>query len=111
MRLLLFSFTTFYCVADHAILSLQLLFFCSETAELQTVRSFPDPKATVFFGFHLEENGDFICYEVSETILSSVSAFCFMQFHVGRFEIPARSRPSGITNISCQFEVYKLLLS
>ena len=29
-----------------------------------------------------------ICQEVSGTILSSVSAFCFMQFHFGRFEIP-----------------------
>ena len=59
----------------------------------QTARSFPDPnsKATVFFCFYLEpveENGEFICYEVSGTILSGVSAFCFMQFHVGRFEMP-----------------------
>ena len=38
------------------------------------------------FIWTLEENEDFICYEVSGTILSSVSAFCFMQFHVGRFE-------------------------
>ena len=36
----------------------------------------------------MEENGDLVCYEVSGTMLSSVSAFCFVQFHVGRFEIP-----------------------
>ena len=46
--------------------------------ELQIARSFPSPKATVFYCFHLEENGDLICYEESGTISSSVSAFCFM---------------------------------
>ena len=81
----------------HFILSLIMLFIAcnsffffaaKSSRELQTARSFPDPKATVFCCFQPEENGDFICQEVSGTILSSVSAFCFMQFHVGRFEKP-----------------------
>ena len=35
-------------------------------------------------------------------------AFCFMQFQVGRFEIPTNhvSLDSGIGNSSCQFVVY-----
>ena len=49
--------------------------------------SWADPKATVFFCFHLEENGDLIYYKVSGTILPSVFALCFMQFHIGCFEI------------------------
>ena len=35
-------------------------------------------------------------------------AFCFVQFHVGRFEIPPNHvrLESGIGNSSCQFVVY-----
>ena len=69
-------------------------FFATKSSrELSNHAFFPrilNSKATVFFCFHLkpvEENGDFICYEMSGTILSSVSAFCFMQFHVGCFEM------------------------
>ena len=69
--------------------------------ELQTKRSFSDLKATVFCCVHLEENGDLICHEVIGTILSSVSAFCFMTFHVVRFEIP----PDHVRMVSATFRV------
>ena len=104
-----FLFKTFCCVAYHVIpLACNSYFSAGKSSrELQTARSFPDPKATVFFCFHLEEYGDFICYEVSGTILSSVgsllSASCSLKLVALN---TARSRPSGISNISCQFEVY-----
>ena len=49
----------------------------------------------------MEENGEFICYEVSGTILSSVSAFCFMQVHVSRFEMS----PDHVRLVSATFLV------
>ena len=108
MCLLSFSFTTFNFVADHVILILACnsffcLFFCIEIESRTSnrVRSFFDPKATVFWlcCFHLEENGDSICHEVSGTISSLVSAFCFMLFHAGRFEIP----PDHVRMVSVTF--------
>ena len=42
-----------------------------------------------------------ICHEVSGTILSSVSAFCFMLFHVGCFEIP----PDHVRMVAATFRV------
>ena len=73
--------------------------------ELQNARSFPDPKVTAFCCFYLEENGDLICHEVSGKILSSVSAFCFMQFYVRRFEKP-QITSAWYRQQSFQFEVY-----
>ena len=58
-------------------------FFQQNRVETSIRAFFSNPIATVFFCFDRRN-----CYEVSGTILSSVSAFCFMQFHVGCFEIP-----------------------
>ena len=109
MRLLSFSFTTFYCVVYHAILILQQFLSAAKSSrELQTARSFSDPKATVFFCFHLDSGGKWRFYLLRGEWNNFIECVCFLLHAVSRRSLwnIARSRPSGIGNSSCQFGVY-----
>ena len=85
MRLLLFSLMNDILLSRLSCYSqFVTFFFCSKIESRTSFRAFfSNAIITVFICFHRKN-----CYEVSGTSLSSVSAFCFMQFHVGRFGIP-----------------------
>ena len=97
-RLLSFSFT-FYCVADHAILNLWLFFLLQrnrvESFRPRVLSPILNPQSFCFHLKPVEENGDVICYEVGETILSCV---CFLFHTVSHRSLwnTARSRPSDV---------------